>query len=110
MSSVLAEVIAILNLSVEARLRFACCTVLYTIGLLTVDPEERMTIDEVAEHGWLIKGRTSDNALVTPTILDSAASMRKFPSATSFVSNAVMYNLHFGRCCFQCYLDCIFDC
>lgn len=43
------------------------------LDLLTVDPEERLNIDEVVEHPWLQKGRTPDTPLVTPNILDMGA-------------------------------------
>ena len=45
---------------------------LHTVGLLTVNPEERLGVDEVMEHPWLQKGTTPDTPLMTPSILEGS--------------------------------------
>lgn len=42
-------------------------------GLLTVDPMERITIDELREHPWLQQNNTPNTPLVTPSVLESAS-------------------------------------
>ena len=50
-------------------------------GLLTVNPDERLTVDEVSEHEWFKHaGNTPETPLATPTVLSLAAGEEAFSS------------------------------
>lgn len=48
-------------------------------GLLTVNPEERLTVEEVQEHAWLRHKNSPQTPLATPTILGAASGLHLLP-------------------------------
>jgi len=60
------------------------------LGLLTVDPKKRLTIEEIMSSSWLLYDNQDSNSLLTPGIL----SKRSFPRAAEIAVKQTIDAFH----------------